>query len=177
VDSQIAQAVGEGTFRHPGSEAGQHWDAGRPSETEEQRADRNLAELLQELRVAAIGVQVLFGFLLSLPLSARFGQLDHAQRALYGVSLGSAATATALLVGPVAYHRLVFRQHQKRRLVKVANALALAGLATVGVAMTTAMWLILSVVYHGVPVALAGWATVAVYLFLWVLLPVSGRRR
>jgi hypothetical protein len=173
----MTQPVGKATHGDGGSEAGRDWDAGRPDETEAERADRNLAELLQELRVTAVGVQVLFGFLLSLPFSSRFGQLDRAQRALYGVSLGSAAVATALLVSPVAYHRLVFRQHQKQRLVRVSNALALAGLAAVGLAITTAMWLILSVVYHGLPVVLAGWATVAVYLFLWVLLPASGRRR
>ncbi|HEX4244186.1 MAG TPA: DUF6328 family protein, partial [Acidimicrobiales bacterium] len=78
-------------------------------ESEDERIDRNVAELLQELRVASLGVQVLFGFLLSLPFTNRFSQLDHAQRILYQASLLLAAGATALLTGPVAYHRIVFR--------------------------------------------------------------------
>src|ERR1035438_4467191 len=75
-------------------------------ETPEQRDDRNLAELLQELRVAGLGVQVLFGFLLSLPFTSRFARLSHAQRELYITSILLAAVSTALLVAPVAYHRL-----------------------------------------------------------------------
>src|ERR1700735_4449752 len=103
-------------------------------ESEAERADRNLAELLQELRVAGLGVQVLFGFLLSLPFQARFTRLSHGQRDLYLASLVLAALATALLLGPVAYHRLVFRRGQKERLVRAANVMALLGLGIVGLA-------------------------------------------
>src|ERR1700739_3573468 len=92
-------------------------------ESEAQRDDRNLIELLQELRVAGLGVQVLFGFLLSIPFTTRFEKLTHAQRGLYVVSLLLAAISTALLLAPVAYHRLVFRQHRKEQLVKDANIL------------------------------------------------------
>ena len=99
-------------------------DPGR-HETEEEREDRNLMELLQELRVAGIGVQVLFGFLLSLPFTARFARIDGTQRHLYIASLLMAALATGLLSAPVAYHRLVFRQHKKAPLLRVANAMAL----------------------------------------------------
>jgi hypothetical protein len=74
-------------------------------ETEAERDDRNLAELLQELRVAGLGVQVLFGFLLSLPFTNRFDRLSRGQRDLYLASLVLAAIATAMLLGPVAYHR------------------------------------------------------------------------
>ena len=98
-------------------------------ESEAQRDDRNLAELLQELRVAGLGVQVLFGFLLSLPFTNRFDKLSPAQRDLYLASLVLAAVATALLVGPVAYHRLVFRRGQKESLVRAASVMAIAGLA------------------------------------------------
>ncbi|HEY6499675.1 MAG TPA: DUF6328 family protein, partial [Streptosporangiaceae bacterium] len=77
-------------------------------ETPAERDDRNLIELLQELRVAGLGVQVLFGFLLSLPFTNQFKQLDGADRNLYLACLILAAVATALLLGPVAYHRLVF---------------------------------------------------------------------
>src|SRR5271155_4833947 len=97
------------------------WDDPGRAESEAQRDDRNLAELLQELRVAGLGVQVLFGFLLSLPFTTRFTRLNHGQRDLYLASLVLAAGATALLGGPVAYHRLVFRRGQKERLIRAAN--------------------------------------------------------
>ena len=86
-----------------------------------ERADRNLAELLQELRVAGLGVQVLFGFLLSLPFTSRFTRLSGGQRDLYLACLVLAAVATALLLGPVAYHRLVFRRGRKESLVQAAS--------------------------------------------------------
>jgi Family of unknown function (DUF6328) len=111
-----------GTDQRPESGPG-----GRP---EAQRDDRNLAEILQELRVAGLGVQVLFGFLLSLPFTTRFERLDHDQRGLYIASLLLAAASTALLLGPVAYHRLVFRRNHKERLVRAANVMAILGLAT-----------------------------------------------
>ena len=95
-------------------------------ETRNERDDRNLIELLQELRVAGLGVQVLFGFLLALPFTTRFVQLSPAQRGLYVAILVILALATALLLGPVAYHRLVFRLQQKERLVRTANAMAIA---------------------------------------------------
>jgi hypothetical protein len=110
-------------------------------ESEAQRDDRNLAELLQELRVAGLGVQVLFGFLLSLPFTNRFDKLSPAQRDLYLASLVLAAVATALLVGPVAYHRLVFRRGQKESLVRAASVMAIAGLAAVGLAVSAAVLL------------------------------------
>jgi hypothetical protein len=92
------------------------------NEPEAERDDRNLAELLQELRVAGLGVQVLFGFLLSLPFTNRFTYLSHGRRGLYLASLVLAAAATALLLGPVACHRLVFRRGQKEGLVRYATA-------------------------------------------------------
>ena len=96
-----------------------------------QRADRNIAELVQELRVVGLGVQVLFGFLLSLPFTMRFTKLDGAQRDLYLTSLVLAAVATTLLIGPVAYHRLVFRRGMKEQLVRFANASPLSHNVTV----------------------------------------------
>src|SRR5271163_1673852 len=97
------------------------------NESEAERDDRNLADLLQELRVAGLGVQVLFGFLLSLPFTNRFVHLGRTQRHLYEGSLITAALAIALLVAPVAFHRWVFRLHDKSRLLKAANLLALLG--------------------------------------------------
>jgi uncharacterized protein DUF6328 len=111
-------------------------------ETTERRDDRNLGELIQELRVAGLGVQVLFGFLLSLPFTTRFVRLSTGQRDLYLASVILAAVATTLLIGPVAYHRLVFRRGMKERLVRFANVLALLGLTAVGASVVTAVLLV-----------------------------------
>ena len=151
-----------------------HGDSGR-DETEEERDDRNLNELLQELRVASIGVQVLFGFLLSLPFSARFRLLGEAQRSLYLVTVLLTVLAIAELSAPVAYHRMVFRQHKKARLVRTANVLALSGLATVAVSLTGAVLLVASVVTSGAVVPLIGACALAFFLGLWLVLPLHSR--
>ncbi len=145
-------------------------------ESEAARDDRELAELLQELRVTGLGVQVLFGFLLSLPFTARFVTLSHLQRDLYVVSLLLAAVATALLLGPVAYHRLVFRRHQKERLVRAANVMAICGLAAVGLAISAAVLLVISYVDRGLPVALITVFVVCMFGGLWFILPLARRR-
>jgi hypothetical protein len=150
---------------------------GDRNETSAERADRNLAELLQELRVAGLGIQVLFGFLLAMPFSTRFDVLSASQRHLYTASLCLAAVATALLSGPVAYHRLVFRRHEKSQLVAASNAMALAGLAAVGMAVASAVWLVLSVVDHGWPVPVLVSAIVLVFFTLWFVIPMLARSR
>jgi hypothetical protein len=152
--------------------------AGEPvrHESEAERVDRNLGELRQELRVASIGVQVLFGFLLSLPFSARFIKLDAAQRSLYIAALLLAALSTALLIAPVAYHRLVFRRHEKERLLRTANRLALAGLTTVAFAVIASVVLVVSVVWHGALMAVLAALTATAFVALWVVLPLQGRR-
>lgn len=147
----------------------------RPRETEAERADRNLAELLQELRVAGIGVQVIFGFLLSLPFYMRFTTLGHTQRVLYLVAVMLAAASTALLLGPVAYHRLVFRRRLKESLVRAANAMAICGLATVSLTICTAVVLVVSSVERGLPAILIGVFIVCVFAGLWFVLPLSRR--
>jgi hypothetical protein len=146
-------------------------------ETVEERADRNLAELLQELRVAALGIQVLFGFLLAMPFAARFTALSSDQRHLYTATLVLAAVATALLSGPVAYHRIVFRRHEKEQLIAASNAMALGGLAAVGLAITSAVWLVLSVVDHGWPLPLLVSALVLVFFVLWFVIPMAARTK
>jgi hypothetical protein len=145
-------------------------------ETEAERIDRNVGELLQELRVAGLGVQVLFGFLLGMPFTNRFGALDPEQRRLYVIDLLLAALATALLAGPVAYHRIVFRRHQKRDMLRVGNAMALAGLATVALAISGAVFLVVSVVYRGLLAAIVATCVAATYFVLWYVLPHLGHR-
>ena len=95
---------------------------------------------------------------------------------LYVVSLLLSALSTALLSAPVAYHRMVFRQHQKERLLRAANVLALLGIGTVGCAISTAVLLVLSVVYRGTVVPILGGLTVATFAGLWFALPLARRR-
>jgi O-antigen/teichoic acid export membrane protein len=151
-------------------------DNPRP-ETEEERDDRNLAELLQELRVAGLGVQVLFGFLLSLPFTSRFSKLGGGQRDLYLASLTLAAVSTALLVGPVAYHRWMFRRRQKEHLVRAANVLALLGLTAVALAVCAAVLLVTSFVARGAPTVLITAIVVVMFGGLWFAFPLARRRR
>jgi uncharacterized protein DUF6328 len=144
-------------------------------ETEDERDDRNLMELLQELRVAGLGVQVIFAFLLSLPFTSRFTTLDHGQRDLYVASLTLAAVSTALLLGPVAYHRVVFRRHLKRPLIHAANAMALCGLAAVALTVCTAVLLVLSAVAADLVTALITAFIVLLFALLWWVIPLVRR--
>jgi O-antigen/teichoic acid export membrane protein len=161
----------------PTSTDGQAQDDPGRNETEEQRDDRNLAELLQELRVASVGVQVLFAFLLALPFSARFLRLSANQRHLYVAVVLLATLATAQLSAPVAYHRFVFRRHRKTQLLRTANVLALTGLATVAMSISGAVLLVVSAVVSGIGVALIFAATVCMFVGLWIVLPLSGKHR
>jgi hypothetical protein len=145
-------------------------------ESTQQRDDRNLVELVQELRVAGLGVQVLFGFLLALPFSNRFSQLSGAQRDLYVTCLVLAAVAATLLIGPVAYHRLVFRQGMKERLVRFANNLAILGLAAVGGSVLCAVllvtWYVAGARAGSLITALVG----VMMLSLWFAVPLASKR-
>jgi hypothetical protein len=153
---------------------GQH--SGRPpGESEAERNNRNLSDLLQELRVAGLGVQMLFGFLLALPFSMRFTMLTGGERDLYRVCLICAALSTALLVGPVAYHRWVFRRHVKEKLLRIANVEALVGLSMVAVTVCTAVWLVLMVVGLTWIVGLLAAVASASFVVLWFVLPIVDR--
>jgi Family of unknown function (DUF6328) len=152
---------------HPTSEGRAHQRDESPAE----QMDRNLGELLQELRVAGLGVQVLFGFLLSLPFTTRFDKLDSVQRDLYLITLLLAALSTALLTGPVAYHRLVFHRHEKSRLLTTANRMALGGLVTVGLAISCAVLLVTSFVFPGVVGPVVAACLAGVFTGLWFALP------
>src|SRR5262249_46086476 len=123
-------------------------------ETPAQRDDRNFIELVQELRVVGLGVQVLFGFLLSLPFTVRFSGLSQGQRDLYVACIRLASVAAVLLLVPVAYHRRVFREGMKGSLVRFANVMAICGLAAVAGAVLTAMFLVVGYVAGTLPGAL-----------------------
>jgi putative flippase GtrA len=148
----------------------------RQDETTAERLDRNYNELLQELRVAQAGVQILFAFLLTLAFTQRFTETSSFQRGTYVVTLLFAAGAAALLIAPVAFHRIVFRQRQKDELVDVANRLALGGMAMLMVAMVGALLLILDVVLGGPEAALLSALVAAWFLGFWLVLPLTRRQ-
>ncbi|MFN8025047.1 MAG: DUF6328 family protein [Acidimicrobiia bacterium] len=145
-------------------------------ETGDERADRNLDELLQELRVIGIGVQVLFGFLLSLPFTNRFRVLDGDQRVLYTVTIVVAVCAIACLITPVAFHRMEFRRHEKERVVAVAQRLSMAGIALVAASLVGSVTLVMTMVQDGVIVPVVVAAVTALFVVLWFLLPLAQRR-
>jgi hypothetical protein len=152
----------------------------RPSgrdETEEERLDRNLGELLQELRVALPGVQVLFAFLLAVPFQQRFGEITGFEKAVYFATLLLTALSAALLIAPSAYHRITFRYQQKHRLVFIANRLAIAGLAALALAMTCAVMLITDVLFGTIATILTVAAVFAMFVLLWAVLPLRRRLR
>jgi hypothetical protein len=145
------------------------------NETQLERCDRNLVELLQEVRVVQTGVQVLFAFLLMAPLTPGFEDLGSLQRIEYFVTLALAGGAAILLIAPTAYHRALFRQGDKEYLVTIANRLTIAGLAAVGTSMVGAMVFVTGLLF-GQPAALVSGTIAGICcLTLWGVLPVARR--
>jgi len=163
----------ESDRRHEPESARTQQDARR--ETLAQRDDRNLVELIQELRVLGLGVQVLFGFLLSLPFTVRFSALSQGQRDLYVASITLATVATILLLGPVAYHRLVFRAGLKEPLVRYSNVMAIFGLVAVAGAVLTAVLLVTGYVAGALTGALITGLAGVMLCGLWFALPLTSR--
>jgi Family of unknown function (DUF6328) len=151
-------------------------DSGR-DETAEERADRNLSELLQELRVALPGVQILFAFLLTVPFSQGFTRLDRFQRDLFFAVLLSTAVSTALLIAPTAHHRLLFRLRDKENLVQVSNRLAIAGLLVLLVSLTGAVLLVADIMFQSPAPAFFTAAIALVLIVAWIVMPVVRRAR
>ncbi|MCG5472120.1 DUF6328 family protein [Micromonospora sp. LAH09] len=144
-------------------------------ETEKQRWQRNFADLLQELRVAQTGVQILFAFLLTLPFSNGFTETTEFQRDVYIVALLAAAAATALIISPVAFHRALFRQGRKPELVRFAHRMATGGLAFMLIAMVSAVLLITDFVLDR-PIAFVLSALTGIwFITFWVALPFARR--
>jgi high-affinity Fe2+/Pb2+ permease len=150
--------------------------AGR-KETPEERADRNMSELLQELRVALPGVQILFAFLLTVPFAQGFTKLDSFQRELYFGVLLSTAVATALLIAPSAHHRLLFRMRDKENLVHVSNRLTIAGLAVLSLSLIGAILLISDILFKSPAPLIFTAATALIFAVLWVAMPLVRRVR
>jgi hypothetical protein len=149
--------------------------AGR-NETPLQRCDRNLVELLQEVRVVQTGVQVLFAFLLTAPLAARFPELSTFQRDVYFATLLATGAAAVLLIAPTAYHRILFRLGDKEHLLAVSNRCTLAGLAFVGIAMLGSL-LFVSDLLFGDAVAIATVVVAGLVMTIsWCVAPLLRRR-
>lgn len=146
---------------------------GQSGEDEKERLDRNLAELLQELRVAITGVQVLFAFLLVVPFNQRFPDITNFQRTLYFVTLLLATAATACLIAPTAHHRVEFRAQDKKRIVFAATKLAIAGLVLLAAAMTGAVMLITDLLYQETTVAIVAGVVALGFAILWFGWPVK----
>lgn len=140
-------------------------------ETPEERADRELIELLNELRVALPGVQVLFAFLLTIPFSQRFGVLDSGDRRLYFAAVLATAAATLFLIAPTAHHRLRFRAPVKEQLLRVANVFALAGLVCLAFAVTAATFVVTDVIYPGTLPRVVAASMAGAFVVGWFLVP------
>jgi len=153
------------------------WNAEARGENPLQRADRAYGEILQEVRVAQTGIQILFAFLLTLAFTNRFAAISTFDRYLYVVTLMLCAAATALLIAPAAFHRVVYRKRLKLHLVQVANRLALFGLALLVLAMTSAILLILDVVLGFSPALLLAAAALGWFALWWFVVPVWSRLR
>ncbi len=150
----------------------------RPSgrdESESERLDRNLSELLQELRVALPGVQVLFAFLLAVPFQQNFTKINGFEKDVYFFTLLCTAISAILLIAPSSYHRVTFRLQQKRELIRLANRFTIAGLAFLAMAMTGAIVLITDVLFGGIVTVITGAGTVAAFAAFWYVLPLRRR--
>lgn len=146
------------------------------NETPTERLDRNWDELLQELRVTQTGVQILAGFLLTIPFQQRFGDLTDHQRTAYLVALAAAVLATTLLVAPVSAHRLLFRRHAKAELVAFADAAARAGLVALAACIVSVSFLIFDLVLGRGAAVAASAVTLALFVVNWLVLPLLVRR-
>ena len=151
-------------------------DSGR-RETDDERADRNLSDLLQELRVALPGVQVLFAFLLTVPFSQRFSELSKFQQWLYFGVMITVALATVMLVAPTAGHRILFRRQQKEFIVTLSNTLALVGLLLLAIAMTGAIALISDFIFGTTTAVISTVVMAAAFLGFWFFGPIRRRQQ
>ncbi len=160
---------------HP--EDDQRWDREERGETEIQRLDRNWNSLLQELRVVQTGVQLLTGFLLTLPFQQRFDILGGHLRVVYLATVGFSVGATVLLIAPVAMHRMLFRRHRLQVLVSASHRCAYAGLVSLGAALIGVTVIIFAAVASSNVGFIAGACALVMFTFFWWVLPLVLRTR
>ncbi len=146
------------------------------NESKEERLDRELIEFLNELRVALPGVQVLFAFLLGVPFTQRFAEVTTLQRNVYFATFLFTAAATALLIAPSAYHRMLWRQSDRDHLLVVSNKLALAGTAFLALAITGTIFVVTDVLFESTTAAVLAAVNAAVFGWFWYGMPLLRRR-
>lgn len=163
--------------RSPESEESKGERRSGRDESEGERLDRNLGELLQELRVALPGVQVLFAFLLAVPFQQGFEKITTFQEDVYFATLICTAISAIMLISPTAYHRLTFRYQQKRKLVFYSNRFSIAGLTFLALAMIGAIMLITDVLFGTTATIVTCVLSASAFAFFWFLLPLQRRFR
>ncbi len=146
-------------------------------ETPKERVDRELIELLNELRILLPGVQVLFAFLLTVPFNTGFSNASTFHRSLLLVALLAAAFAVGLLVAPAAQHRILFRAHEKRRLLWRSNLFAISGMLLLAVAVVVSVLLVVDYLFHLLAASISAGLVAAVLLSTWLVQPIMQRGR
>ena len=140
-------------------------------ETHEERVNRELIELLNELRVALPGVQVLFAFLLAVPFSQRFDQTTELQRDTFMVALLSTLAGSVFLIAPSAFHRIRFRDRDKEALLRISNVFAIVGMFFLAVGMTAVVFLVTDLIFKGLATSVITALTAALFAAVWFVLP------
>jgi hypothetical protein len=148
-----------------------------PDETPDKKLDRNTIELLNELRIAGSGIQVMFAFLLVVPFNAGWAKTTSFERTVYFVTLLLVATAAFLLLAPPIHHRLLFRHHERVFLIAVGNRLAIVGMTFLALGFTGILVLLSDYVVGGLAPVIVGLLTLAVIGSLWFALPLAKRAR
>ncbi len=146
-------------------------------ESESERLNRELIELLNELRVALPGVQVLFAFLLTVPFTQRFARLNDLQKDVYLAAFICTAVGSALLIAPSAYHRIRFRDYDKERMMTTSNRLAIAGTLFLAIGMTASVFFVTDFLFRTPLTALVTAVTAGVFIWFWYGLPLFRKLR
>lgn len=147
------------------------------TETSKERYDRELIELLNELKVALPGVQVLFAFLLTVPLSANFDKVNGFERAIFFATLASTAIATALLIAPSAIHRIDFRNQDKGSMIVLFNKISIYGLLFTAISMVGALTFIADLLYGKYATIFTASVSLVMFTALWFVLPIRRRTK
>ena len=148
-----------------------------PGESKEERVNRELIELLNELRVALHGVQVLFAFLLAVPFSQRFAEVTDVQKDAYMVALLCTMAGSVFLIAPAAHHRIRFRDPDKESLLKLSNAFAIVGTAFLALAMTAVVFLVSDLLFQDPLTAVLTGLTAGLFAVVWFVLPLLSKAR
>jgi len=153
-------------------------DSGEPTttETKEARIGRELDELLQQLRIILPGVQILFAFLLTVPFTERFHLVDGIAKDAFFVAFITAAAAAAVLLAPVAYARIQFRQYDKERLIRLGTVLAIVGLVFLAVSLSASTFVVTQVLFTETAAAIVAAACACLFAVMWFVIPLVARR-